>query len=153
MSNEEKPSLQVDSDWKAQAQAEKERLAKAAAQKKASASATAGAAGAGAAAGAASEGPGGPGGPGGQQIPEASFEVLISTMATQALFALGGIPDPRTGQRMAHLGLARHHIDLLSVLQEKTEGNLSDEEKNMLNQTLYELRQRYIQLSTQERNG
>jgi hypothetical protein len=145
MTNDSQPSLQVDSDWKAQAQAEKERLAKAAAEKKAAAGATASSAGA-KATGAAP-------GAGGQQIPEASFEVLISTMATQALFALGGIPDPRTGQRMAHLGLARHHIDLLSVLQEKTNGNLSDEEKTMLNQTLYELRQRYIQLSTQERNG
>ena len=143
MTNDSKPSIQVDSDWKAQAQAEKEKLAKASAEKKAAASNTAGAASAGAAQAA----------PGQQQIPEASFEVLISTMATQALFSLGGIPDPRTGQRMAHLGLARHHIDLLTVLQEKTQGNLSDEENTMLTQTLYELRQRYIQLSTQERNG
>lgn len=140
MTNDSKPSLQVDSDWKAQAQAEKEKLAKAAAEKKA-------ASGTSSSAGAASQSAGG------QQIPEASFEVLLSTMATQALFALGGIPDPRTGQRMAHLGLARHHIDLMTVLQEKTKGNLSDEESTMLNQTLYELRQRYIQLATQERNG
>lgn len=139
MTDEPKSSLHVDSDWKAQAQAEKEKLAKAAAEKKASAGTSS--AGSGATA------------PDGQQIPEASFEVLLSTMATQALFALGGIPDPRTGQRMAHLGLARHHIDLLAILQEKTQGNLSDEEQTMLNQTLYELRQRYIQLSTQERNG
>jgi hypothetical protein len=137
--------LQVDSDWKAQAQAEKEKLAKAAAEKKAAAGTAKPGAAKGAGAAAA--------GPGGQQIPEASFEVLLSTMATQALFALGGIPDPRTGQRMAHLPLARHHIDLLSILQDKTEGNLSDEEKTMLSQTLYELRQRYIQLATQERNG
>ena len=143
MTNDSKPSIQVDSDWKAQAQAEKEKLAKAAAEKKAASSSTAGATSAGAAQAA----------PGQQQIPEASFEVLISTMATQALFSLGGIPDPRTGQRRAHLGLARHHIDLLTVLQEKTQGNLSDEENTMLTQTLYELRQRYIQLSTKERNG
>lgn len=143
MTNDSKPSLQVDSDWKAQAQAEKEKLAKAAAEKKAASPAPGGSPGAGKGAQPA----------GGQQIPEASFEVLISTMATQALFALGGIPDPRTGQRSAHLGLARHHIDLLTVLQEKTQGNLSDEESTMITQTLYELRQRYIQLSTQERNG
>lgn len=142
MPDDKKPSLQVDSDWKAQAQAEKEKLAKAAAEKKAQAQS--GAKTVDAAKGTAA---------GGQQIPEATFEVLLSTIATQALFALGGIPDPRTGQRMAHLPLARHHIDLLSILQEKTEGNLSDEEKTMLSQTLYELRQRYIQLATQERNG
>ena len=60
---------------------------------------------------------------------------------------MGAIPDPRTGQRMQNLDLARHHIDMLSVIEEKTKGNLSDEETQMLTQTLYELRQRYIQLS------
>lgn len=148
MPDEPQPSLQVDSDWKAQAQAEKERLTQAAAQKKAqAASAKTAAAQPGSSANAAS------GAYGGQEIPPASFEVLVSTIATQALYALGGIPDPRTGQRTAHLELARHHIDLLAVLQEKTNGNLSDQENTLITQTLYQLRQRYIQLATEERNG
>lgn len=146
MPDEPQPSLQVDSDWKAQAQAEKERLAKAAAQKKAQAASEKIARSQQAQSSAS-------GAAGGQEIPPASFEVLVSTVATQALFALGGIPDPRTGQRSAHLDLARHHIDLLTVLQEKTQGNLSDEENTLITQTLYQLRQRYIQLATQERNG
>lgn len=129
--------IQVDSDWKAQARAEKERLAKKPAE---TAAKPAAAAGAGAARGT-------------QQIPPASFQTLVTTLATQALFAMGGIPDPRTGQRMAHLTLARHHIDLLGVLEEKTRNNLTEEETGTLAQTLYELRSRYIQAANAQRQG
>jgi hypothetical protein len=74
-------------------------------------------------------------------------------MATQALFALGAVPDPRTGQRMLSLDLARHHIDMLSVIEQKTKGNLSADESSMLTSTLYELRQRYIQMSSAARGA
>lgn len=127
MSDDQTPKLHIDSDWKAQARAEKEKLAQKASEAE---TAKAGAAGG---------------------MPPANFETLISTMATQALFAMGAIPDPRTGQRMAHLDLARHHIDMLSVIEEKTKGNLSEEETTMLTSTLYELRSRYIQLANQAR--
>ncbi len=123
----EAPKIHVDSDWKAQAQAEKAKLAEQEAKT-------------------AEAGPEAVGGAAGG-LPPASFETLVSTTATQALFSMGAIPDPRTGQRMQHLDLARHHIDMLSVIEDKTKGNLSDEETKMLTQTLYELRQRYIQLS------
>lgn len=136
--SEEQPKIHIDSDWKAQARAEKEKLAQKSQQEAA-------AKGAGKPAGA------GQAGPGAGQMPPANFETLISTMATQALFAMGAIPDPRTGQRQAHLELARHHIDMLSVIEEKSKGNLSEEETNMLTGTLYELRSRYIQLSNQAR--
>ncbi len=123
----ETPKIHIDSDWKAQAQAEKEKLTK-------QTQATAGDAGAG------------KGAPG--EMPPASFESLVSTMAMQALFALGAIPDPRTGQRVQHLDLARHHIDMLTVLEEKTKGNLTPDEEKMLSSTVYELRTRYIQMSS-----
>jgi len=128
---DEAPKIHVDSDWKAQAQAEKAKLAE---KSKAAPK------------------PGGPGAPGAQGgLPPANFETLISTMITQALFAMGAIPDPRTGQRMQHLDLARHHIDMLSVIEEKTKGNLTEEETTMLTGALYELRTRYIQLSSAAR--
>ncbi|MBI1336628.1 MAG: DUF1844 domain-containing protein [Phycisphaera sp.] len=139
MADDTGPKLHIDSDWKAQAQAEKEKLsekAKPAAGASGASPATAGATGQSAP----------------QGLPPANFETLISTMATQALFSMGAIPDPRTGQRVAHLDLARHHIDMLSVIEEKTRGNLTDEESSMLTGTLYELRSRYIQLATQARN-
>ncbi len=138
MSDDEAPKIQIDDDWKAQAQAEKERLSE---QSKSAEGE------------AASGGAGSPGAPGDRQMPEANFETLLSTMATQALFAMGAIPDPATGQRVAHLDLARHHIDMLGVIEEKTKGSLSEDETSMLTQTIYELRSRYIQLSTQARNG
>ena len=124
MTDQEAPKIHVDSDWKAQAQAEKEKLAEAAKSTE----------------GKPAAGPGG--------LPPANFETLVSTMATQALFAMGAIPDPRTGQAMLHLDLARHHIDMLSVIEEKTKGNLSDEESKLITGTLYELRSRYIQVSS-----
>ena len=123
------PKIHVDTDWKAQAQAEKEKLVNQANASEAS--------GPG---GAKSTGPGG--------LPPATFESLVSTMATQALFALGEIPDPRSGQRMVHLDLARHHIDMLSVIEEKTKGNLTDDETKMITSTTYELRTRYIQAAS-----
>ena len=129
--NDEAPKIHIDSDWKAEAQAEKERLSAASEED-------------------ASKGAGG-GEVGG--LPEANFQTLVSTMATQALFAMGAIPDPRTGQRLAHLDLARHHIDMLSVLEKKSKGNLTDEEQKMLATTLYELRNTYIQISNAPRNA
>lgn len=127
---DEGSKLHIDSDWKAEAQAEKEKLA----QKTESA------------------GSGGSGG-GAGGMPPATFETLVSTLVTQALFAMGAIADPRTGQRVQHLELARHHIDMLTLLEEKTKGNLSEEEGKMLTSSNYELRSRYIQLSSAPRPG
>ncbi len=132
MANQDaEPKIHVDTDWKAQAAAEKQRLAEQERQQ--------------------AKQPGGPTISGAGGIPPANFETLVSTLVTQALFAMGAIPNPATGQRMQHLDLARHHIDMLGVLQEKTKGNLTEEESKMLNQTLYELRGRYIQLASAAR--
>ena len=137
MAEAERPKIHIDSDWKAQAQAEKQKLAQQAKQPPAEGGQAAGAGAAG-------------GAPG--QMPEANFETLVNTLATQALFAMGAVPDPRTGQRVAHLDLARHHIDMLGVIEDKTKGNLSDEEQDQLSQTLYELRQTYVQVANAARN-
>jgi hypothetical protein len=131
------PKIHIDSDWKAQAQAEKQKLAE-----KAKAAESPKAGGAGKAAGGAA-------GAGG--LPPANFETLVSTMVTQALFAMGAIADPRSGQRFQNLDLARHHIDMLSVLEEKTRNNLSEDETKLLAASLYELRSRYIQLANAAR--
>ncbi|MEM6332743.1 MAG: DUF1844 domain-containing protein [Planctomycetota bacterium] len=129
--SEETPKIHIDSDWKAQAQAEKAKLAEQ--DKKAAESAAEG--------GGAMPG----------QLPPASFETLVSTLATQAVYALGGVQDPQTGQRMVDLGLARHSIDLLGVLEEKTKGNLTEEQADMIAQTVYELRNHYVQIGNAAR--
>ncbi|MEM6749586.1 MAG: DUF1844 domain-containing protein [Planctomycetota bacterium] len=140
------PQIQIDDDWKAQARAEKQRLS--------------GAADAGSSAGDESAtasdpaGRGSPGSPPGSApggIPPASFETLISTIATQAIMAMGGMADPRTGEPMLDLELARHHIDTLGVLETKTAGNLGDDERDLLGSALYELRSRYVQLGQASR--
>lgn len=139
---EDGPKIHIDSDWKAQAQREKQRLAE-----QTGARSGGGAAGGAGAAGAAGGGAGGAAG----GVPPANFETLVSTLVTQALFAMGAIADPRTGQRVQHLDLARHHIDMLGVLEEKTKGNLSEDEANLLASAAYELRTRYIQLASAAR--
>ena len=122
--------IHVDADWKAEAKAEKERLARETAGRRA-------AAGQGAAAGT-----GGAAGPG--RLPPPSLAALVQTLATQAAIFLSSETDPETGRPLRNLDLAKHHIDLLSVLEEKTRGNLTDEEKHLLDRYLYELRMAYV---------
>ena len=140
--SDEAPKIQIDSDWKAEAQREKERLAQQARAREAEAKAKAQgpAAAPGAKPGAAS-----------RQLPPASFETLMAQLATQALMYMGGYADPRTGEPMLELDIARHHIDILSVLEEKTKGNLTEDEAHSLASTLYELRGRYVQVANAAR--
>jgi len=127
--DQEEPKIIVDEDWKAQAEAEKQRLAE---QDKTAASASAVE---GQAAG--SQAPG--------TLPPASFATLVSGLVTQILFAMGACADPQTGRRYRNLTMAKHHIDTLGVLEEKTKGNLTPEEKQVLDSALYEVRVAYMQ--------
>ncbi len=77
-------------------------------------------------------------------MPPASFDMLILSLAMQAQMELGGGGMRGEGQA-PNLEIARHTIDLLAMLQEKTKGNLSMEENRMLENTLTELRFRYVQ--------
>ena len=76
--------------------------------------------------------------------PPASFEVMISMMFTQAMAMLGQIPDPATGQSSVNKPFAKHYIDTLEMLGEKTEGNLSDDESKMLSEAMHALRMAYV---------
>ena len=81
---------------------------------------------------------------GGQQLPPANFMVLLSTLATQAMASLGFIPDPSTGKPNVNRPMAKHFIDMLAMLQEKTKGNLDEEETNHLRDALHQLRMTYV---------
>ncbi len=120
----EEPKIQIDSDWKAEAQAEKERLAKKEQEK------------------AERDPDRRPG-----ELPQADFRALMGTLASQAIMGLGAFGDQKTGRVVIDLGTARFSIDLLSVLEEKTKGNISEEEAKELTQTLAELRARFVQIS------
>jgi hypothetical protein len=68
----------------------------------------------------------------------------MSTLATQAMASMGFLPDPSTGEANPHKPMAKHFIDTLDMLQEKTKGNLTDEEATMLRDTLHQLRMAYM---------
>lgn len=80
------------------------------------------------------------------ELPPPSLPMLVSTLATQAIAAMGQLPDPETGQPTVRPKFAKYHIDLLAVLQEKTKGNLTPEEADMLEAALHELRMIYVQV-------
>ena len=79
-----------------------------------------------------------------ENIPPASFPALVSLLATQAMAALGQIPVAQGGSAEVKLPLAKHFIDTLEVLQTKTQGNLNEMEKGMLESMLFELRLAYV---------
>lgn len=77
-----------------------------------------------------------------------SFLDLVRPLAMQALAGLGQMPDPATGMRGVDLEFARDHIELLGVLEQKTRGNLTPEEKATLDQMLRELRTLFASLAS-----
>ena len=80
------------------------------------------------------------------EIPPARFDILIQLLSSQAILALGLIPDPQ-GKTEVRLPLARHFIDLLAILESKTKGNLTGHEAKMLEQSLHELRVLFLDKS------
>jgi hypothetical protein len=118
--------LIIDEDWKAQVEAEKHE-----------ASPTHSAQPKSAAAAAATQ-------PADPPMPPASFEMLLTTLATEALIALGQVPHPATGRAEAHRNQAQYLIDTIEVLQQKTNGNLTPDEAQMIETLLHQLRMAFI---------
>jgi hypothetical protein len=136
--------LHVDADWKEQVKAERERLA----HEESSRPAMKGPAGPVAAPGAAELlGEQAPGAGEDESLPPASFATLVQTLATQAMLFLTPQRDPQTQQAVINVDLAKHSIDLLSVLEEKTKGNLTDDEKRLLDTALYQTRMAYVRVA------
>jgi hypothetical protein len=78
------------------------------------------------------------------EIPEASFPILVSSLATTALVALGQLADPSAGHPVVRPHVARHYIDLLDMLEQKTKGNLTQDEADVLSAALHQLRMLYV---------
>ena len=78
------------------------------------------------------------------QFPEINFATFVASLMHSALLQLGHIEDPTTGQKNKNLPVAKQTIDILSMLQEKTAGNLDEEEENLLKNILYDLRIMYV---------
>jgi Domain of unknown function (DUF1844) len=125
----DKPGLQIDDDWKRQAQEEKRKLAE---QQK------------------AAEPKAVPAAPERKkrELPDATFDALVQSFASQAMYYLGEYAGP-DGEPMVDLDLAKHQIDLVTLLETKCKGNLSGPEQGTLDSMLYELRMRYVSIATQ----
>lgn len=77
-------------------------------------------------------------------LPEVTFSTFIMSLASSALVSLGEVPDPESGQVQENLDIARHTIDTLTMLKEKTKGNLDPDERNILDTLLYDLRVKFV---------
>jgi len=78
------------------------------------------------------------------QLPEINFSTFVFSLNASALVNLGEIENPGTGKKEKNLPLAKQTIDILGMLEEKTRGNLNDEEANLLKSILYDLRLNYV---------
>lgn len=78
-----------------------------------------------------------------RSLPPADFATLVLSLGSSVLMYLGEGPDG--GQTQRNLPMAKHAIDLLNVLEEKTKGNLSPEEEHILGSLLFDLRLRYVE--------
>ena len=114
--NKDGPEIIVDDDWKSRVEAEKEQLKKEMEETPVDQ----------------------------QELPPASLATIITTFGSQAMAAMGHFPDPATGKPMIHKPLARHLIDSLGVLEEKTKGNLTEDESSMLTNMLHQLRMLFV---------
>lgn len=77
-----------------------------------------------------------------------SFAAFVLSLAHTAAVHFGDIPDPVSGQKSeVNLPAAQQMIDILALLEEKTRGNLTAEERQLLDQILYELRLRFVEAS------
>ncbi|MCC6748674.1 MAG: DUF1844 domain-containing protein [Deltaproteobacteria bacterium] len=79
-------------------------------------------------------------------LPAIDFSTFVLSLSTSALVLLGEAPDPE-GNRQRDLPLARQTIDILGILEEKTRGNLTDDEQRLLADVLYDLRLRFVSTS------
>lgn len=80
-------------------------------------------------------------------LPEINFSTFVVSLNASALLHLGAIEDPTTGQTNKNLPMAKQTIDILSMLEDKTAGNLNSEENNLLKSILYDLRIIYVKES------
>jgi hypothetical protein len=84
-----------------------------------------------------------------REMPQATFGDLVGLLSAQAMMFLGLIPNPSTQKPEINLPTARYFIDLITILEEKTAGQLTKEESQILDDTLHSLRLTYMQRSQQ----
>ena len=77
-------------------------------------------------------------------FPEINFATFIFSLSSSAFLHFGEIPEPSSGTKKKNLPMAKQTIDILAMLEEKTKGNLTSDEEQLLKNILYDLRIRYV---------
>ncbi len=77
-------------------------------------------------------------------LPEVTFTTFILSLNTSALVHLGEIPEPGKDEPKCDLELARHAIDTIAMLKEKTKGNLTEDELALIENILFDLRMKFV---------
>ena len=81
------------------------------------------------------------------------FSNFVLSLNASAMVHLGDIPDPNTKEREINLPATKHTVDILELIQEKTEGNLTEDEKKLIDDVIYTLRMRYVQATAPKENS
>ncbi len=84
-------------------------------------------------------------GPSDIPLPEVTFATFMLSLNTSALVHLGELPEPGKEEPKVDLTLARHAIDTIAMLKEKTKGNLTEEEEALIDNMLFDLRMKFVQ--------
>jgi hypothetical protein len=82
-----------------------------------------------------------------KQLPAIDFPTFVLSLHHSARVHMGDAPDPADGKTELDLSMARQTIDLIALLQDKTRGNLTGEEERIVEQALYDLRMRYVEVA------
>jgi hypothetical protein len=83
----------------------------------------------------------------GAGLPPVDFHTFVLSLGSSALLHLGELEHPEAGAPRKDLPLAKHTIDILAMLQDKTKGNLTPPEEKLIESLLYDLRLRYVEVS------
>ncbi len=82
----------------------------------------------------------------GGELPKVDFSTFVLSLGTTALYQLGAVPDPASGETVeADPLVAQQTIDTLEMIRDKTRGNLDEEERKLIDSLLYELRMRFVE--------
>jgi hypothetical protein len=82
-----------------------------------------------------------------EKLPPPSFALLVASLGSQAMVALGQAPNPLDGKTEVRLDLAKHAIEMLNILEQKSKGNLDADEAKMLESVLHQLRIAFVAAS------
>ncbi len=86
----------------------------------------------------------------GQPLPAVDFNALILSLSSSVMMHLGVLPNPVSHETEADLPLAKQTIDIIALLQEKTRGNLTQDEEKFIEAVLYDLRLKYVEVDREK---